>query len=36
MIVMAVFFTINAVIAGSILLFLLTPRGKRWRDGLNH
>lgn len=35
MIVMAVFFTIVAVIGLSILLFLHTPRGKRWMNGLD-
>lgn len=33
MIAVAVFFTIVAAIAGSILLFLHTPRGKRWIRG---
>lgn len=30
MIILAVFFTIVAAVAGGILFFLYTPRGKRW------
>lgn len=36
MIIMAAFFTIIALIGWGIVIFLYTPKGKRWLDEMNH